>query len=164
MVLTTNLKRRERIIDGCLFTNYTRGPTFDGIKTGELPTILQCLQAKTVQYEKDDYILLAGSLPKYVGVILCGRIQVVKDDITGNRTLITSLGPGGIFGETLCCAGVQESPVSVVAESACTVLLLAFSKILHICSNACVFHGRLIQNMLCCWRKRIYIYKAACVS
>lgn len=123
-------------------------PLFDGIKTGELPTILQCLQAKTVQYEKDDYILLAGSHPKYVGVILCGRIQVVKDDITGNRTLITSLGPGGIFGETLCCAGVQESPVSVVAESACTVLLLAFSKILHICSNACVFHGRLIQNML----------------
>lgn len=69
-------------------------PLFDGIKTGELPTILQCLQAKTVQYEKDDYILLAGSLPKYVGVILCGRIQVVKDDITGNRTLITSLGTG----------------------------------------------------------------------
>lgn len=35
-------------------------PLFDGIKTGELPTILQCLQAKTVQYEKDDYICLRG--------------------------------------------------------------------------------------------------------
>lgn len=147
-----------------IYKLYKRSHFLTVLKQESCRRLLQCLQAKTVQYEKDDYILLAGSLPKYVGVILCGRIQVVKDDITGNRTLITSLGPGGIFGETLCCAGVQESPVSVVAESACTVLLLAFSKILHICSNACVFHGRLIQNMLLLLAKRIYIYKAACVS
>ena len=133
-------------------------PLFQNISPDELPAMFRCLQAKTAHYDKGGCILLAGARPKHVGILLSGQISVVKDDINGNRVLVTALGSGGIFGETLCCAGVAESPVSVTAETECEVLLLDFSRILQVCSNACRFHARLIQNMLCLLaQKNLYL-------
>ena len=110
---------------------------FKGINDDELASMLNCLQAKTVEYRKGSILLEAGSKPKYVGVVLSGCLHIVRDDIDGNRTLLATLGEADIFAEALCCADARESPVSVLADSDAVVLLLGFSRILHTCPNAC---------------------------
>lgn len=110
--------------------------------------MLTCLQAKTMAYRKDAVLLEVGSKPEYVGVVLSGRLHIVRDDIDGNRTLVATLAEADTFAETFCCAGVNESPVSVLAGTDVTVLLLSFSRILHTCPNSCIFHQTLISNML----------------
>ena len=121
---------------------------FKGINDDELDSMLNCLQAKTVEYRKGSILLEAGSKPKYVGVVLSGCLHIVRDEIDGNRTLLATLGEADIFAEALCCADARESPVSVLADSDAVVLLLGFSRILHTCPNACAFHQILIANML----------------
>lgn len=121
---------------------------FEGIAPEQLDAMLACLDAKTIGVRKGDFLLSAGESAAHVGIVLAGQLHIVREDIHGGRALLAALTKGGIFAETLCCAGVMESPVSVIAESDGSVMLLAFQRILHTCSGACVFHAKLIENML----------------
>ena len=119
---------------------------FQGID--DLDATLQCLGAETRQVNKDEFLLLAGDKPQAVGVVLSGLLHIVREDYEGNRSLVAAVKPGEIFAESLCCAGVAESPVTVAAAANSIVLLLRFERVLRACQNACAFHHRLIENML----------------
>lgn len=121
---------------------------FQDIAPEGLSAMLRCLSAETVRRRKNEILLLTGEKPERAGVVLSGRVQVIKESFEGERTILTVLSPGELYAETLCCAGVRESPVTVVADCDSEVLLLDFPHILHTCGNTCQFHHRLIENML----------------
>lgn len=121
---------------------------FEGIESGALSSMLACLDAHIVDFKKTELVLAAGNRVDKVGIVLCGQLHIIKEDINGERSLIASLEQGSIFGEALCCAGVTESPVSVLASTDAKVLLLGFRRILQTCSSACLFHTKLVENML----------------
>jgi len=121
---------------------------FQGIDGGELETMLRCLTAEEKSVPKNGILLLAGDKPLYIGVVLSGLLHVVKEDYDGNRTLIAPVSPGEIFAEALCCAGVDESPITVLAGEDTAVMLLRFDRVLHTCPNACPYHQKLVENIL----------------
>jgi len=121
---------------------------FAGIETPELETMLECLDAEVKDVAKDEIILLTGDLPQFVGVVLTGQLHIVSEDYDGNRSLLAVATPGEVFAEALCCAGVQESPVTVIAGADSSVMLLSFRRLLHTCPNSCAHHTKLIANTL----------------
>ena len=121
---------------------------FDAISEPDIGFMLSCLEAKVVHYEKNAYVLLAGNKPEHIGILLKGSAHVVKEGMSGERVIITTLSKGGYFAEALCCAGVKESPVSVVATEDTVILMVAYGRVLHSCPNSCTFHTQLIRNML----------------
>ncbi|MCL2508388.1 MAG: Crp/Fnr family transcriptional regulator [Oscillospiraceae bacterium] len=121
---------------------------FYGIDKTSLDSMLHCIGAKTERVQKGEIILLAGGRPEYIGVVLAGQLHILREDYGGSRSLIAAITPGKIFAEALCCAGVAESPVTVIAHTDATVLLLPFRRIPSVCPNACAHHAKLIENML----------------
>ncbi len=121
---------------------------FTGIAESELESMLSCLEAQTADVKKDEILLLAGKQPEHIGIVLAGQLHIVKEDYDGNRTIVAVITTGEIFAEALCCAGVKESPVTVLADCDSTVMMLRFNRILHTCPRSCGFHARLIENML----------------
>ncbi len=121
---------------------------FKGIKCPELESMLGCLGAKITVYKKGDFMLTAGAPLRHVGIILSGQAVVSRDDILGNRAVLTALSPPQLFAESLACAGVTVSPVNVEAVTDAEVLLVAFDKIIRTCSNCCSHHNVLVENML----------------
>jgi len=121
---------------------------FKSVDAAELESMLKCLGAEVKGVSKDEIILLAGDKPRYVGVALSGLLHITREDYDGNRAIIAAAAPGDIFAEALCCAGVSESPVTVMADVDSTVMLLSFSRILQTCPNSCSHHAKLIENML----------------
>ena len=121
---------------------------FSGIETTELETMLKCLSAVIKDVAKDEIILLTGDRPDFVGVVLTGQLHIVSEDYDGNRSLLAVATPGEVFAEALCCAGVQESPVTVIAGADSSVMLLGFRRLLHTCPNSCAHHTKLIANTL----------------
>jgi CRP-like cAMP-binding protein len=116
--------------------------------TDELDAVLTCIGAITVTPQKGDILLYAGEKPEFVGIVLIGQIHIIQEDYDGNQVLLDAVTPGGIFAETLCCAGITESPVTAIADMDSAVLLLRFARLLETCSHSCSFHRRLIANML----------------
>jgi len=123
-------------------------PLFDGIAFSDFEKMLDCLSAKTISYKKDDVILLTGDSVRQPGLVLSGSLKIIKEDINGNISIITEVGPSEIFAEVFACAGVSHSPVTILAVEDCNILFLDFNKVTTVCSSACKFHSTLIQNML----------------
>lgn len=121
---------------------------FKNIKEDDIVAMLSCLNAKINNYTKGEFIFIAGEKVTNLGIILKGNVHIIKEDFEGERTIIATLSKGEYFAEALCCANIQESPVTVVANNDCEILFLEFSRILHSCTNSCIFHTQLIENML----------------
>ena len=133
---------------------------FSGIDVTELEAMLKCIGANIKTARKDEILLLSGDEPRNIGIVLTGRLHIVREDYDGNRSLISAVAPGEIFAEALCCAGVSESPVTVTAGANSKVMLLSFSRILRTCTNSCAFHTRLIRNMLAIIAGKNLFYQA----
>lgn len=130
------------------FDSLLAHPLFQGIEQEDLENMLQCLDARSREYGESDMIFLSGDTAKRIGLVLDGEAQVQRYDIMGNRFIQAVLAAGDLFGETFACAGVDTLPVSVAAVSRCLVLLMDYQKIITTCQSSCVFHNRLIENML----------------
>ena len=120
---------------------------FKDINDAERRALLDCMNAKTVNVKKGQIILLTGNKLEFFGIVLTGQFHIIRENYDGNRSLLTSMPPAGIFAEALCCAGVTISPVTVIAVENSCYMQLNFTHFLKTCSVSCPFHVKLIENM-----------------
>ncbi|MDD3416339.1 MAG: Crp/Fnr family transcriptional regulator [Lachnospiraceae bacterium] len=123
-------------------------PLFKGISNTELLTILACLNSYIKEYKKDEYVFLDNDEIKTIGVILSGRVQMIREDLWGNKAVIVNMSSSELFGETFACGSNASAKVSFVSVEKTIILLLPFNRVMHSCSMSCVFHHRLIENMV----------------
>jgi len=121
---------------------------FDQIRREDWSAMLGCLGARVVSVEKNQFIFREGDPADYVGIVLEGGVQMVREDYFGNRSILARIGPAGLFGESFACADVQTFPISVVATEDSSVMIIDSRRISVTCANACSFHNRMIFNML----------------
>jgi len=121
---------------------------FKDIEAANLENMLSCLGAEIKDVKKDSMILLAGNTPTHVGMVLSGQVYIYREDYDGNRSLIAAVMPGELFAEALCCAGITESPVSIMTDVDSRIMYMSFLRILHTCPNSCSHHTKLLENML----------------
>ncbi len=130
------------------FSILSATPLFWGISHEDMNSMLGCLDARQVYVKKGAPVFLEGDRAGFVGVVLEGCIQIVLDDYYGNRSVLAHGEAGDIFAEAFSCAGVDVMPISGYALQNSRVLLLDCRKMLTVCSNACRFHTKLVQNLL----------------
>lgn len=121
---------------------------FQNVSEESILSMLKCLEAYEQVYSKNDILLLSGDKVSSVGIILAGSAQIVKEDIMGNRNIVSEIGMADMFGEAFACANIARSPVTVLTTTGCTVMYIRFSRIVTTCSSSCSFHTKLISNML----------------
>lgn len=105
-------------------------PLFDGIRREELAGMLTCLGGQTKTISKGSPVFLEGDPARFLGIVLSGAVQIVRDDYYGARSVLTVVQPGGLFGEAFSCAGLDTMPVSVMAWQTGAVLLLDAKRVL----------------------------------
>jgi CRP-like cAMP-binding protein len=121
---------------------------FHNIEIDEINKILCCFNSSIKSYKKEEIILLAGDKISLLGIVVEGAVQVIKEDYFGNKTILTELCVGEIFGETFCFANIEKAPVTVVGVTNCKVVFIDCHKIFTTCCASCNFHTKLIENML----------------
>ena len=123
-------------------------PLFEGISKQDIQEMIQCMGGFCRTYQKSEILILEKSEIKNIGLIIQGSVYIMKEDVWGNQVLITKLGPAEIFGETFVCGSVRSAKVSFIAAEDTEVLFLPFHKVIGVCNLSCVFHHRLIENMM----------------
>lgn len=121
---------------------------FQGIEEKEIETLLQCLKAVKKEYKKGEIILSEGDTTELIGVVLKGMALIESSDIWGNNSILGSAGRGAVFAEAYACIPGEPLLISVTAAEDTAVLFLHVSKILTTCTSACVFHTKLVRNLL----------------
>lgn len=125
-----------------------RNELFNNFNLNDLESILNCLSAKVNYFKKKEIILKQGTHVHYVGIVLSGGIQIIKEDIEGNINILSHLGINDIFAEAFAYADIYECPITVQATENCEIMFIDCKRIIKTCNNACVFHWNLIENML----------------
>lgn len=123
-------------------------PLFSGISMDDIPALLSCLGARKVQFTKNQVIFQEGEPAEYVGIVLSGSVQIIREDYYGKRSILAHVEPGELFGESFACAGVAALPISVFAARDGQALLIDCRRITVSCTSACSFHTRMIHNLL----------------
>lgn len=121
---------------------------FNGIQEKDMAAMLKCLNARKSDYKKQDIILLEGEPAPYVGIVLSGKIQIIKEDFRGNRNILADIEPGNLFAEAYSCVQTNNLPITVISITESEILWIDYKKIIFTCSSACRFHTKLIENML----------------
>lgn len=121
---------------------------FKGMERSDLNSMLTCLDGKTIKISKGSPVFLEGTPARFVGIVLSGTVQVMREDYYGNRSIMTILQPGELFAEAFSFAGLETMPVSAIAIKDSEVLLLDYRRVLTTCSNSCHFHNLLLKNLL----------------
>lgn len=135
------MNKNKAIID------YRKIPLFDSIEEDDLNSMLLCLRSYERSYKKGEIVILDQEKVSYIGIVLSGQVNMMKEDIWGNETMLTYMLPGDLIGETFAVQKETSSYVSFVAASPTNVLFLAASNIIHPCPRNCLFHSQLTQNM-----------------
>jgi len=123
-------------------------PLFSGIEEEHLLGLLACIGATQRSYAKNKMIFHSGDAATALVIVLSGNVQIIKDDIYGNRTIIGQMEEGELFAEDYSCAHIKELPVGIKAASDCEILFINYRQIMTTCTSACTFHNRLIENMV----------------
>ena len=121
---------------------------FSDITPENLLAMLGCLGASLKTYKKGDFIFSEGDSAGVFGIVLTGRAQIIRVDFYGNRSIVATIEPSQLFGESFACAGVPAMPVDVVAAEDCAALMIDARRITRTCASSCAFHSQIIFNLL----------------
>jgi len=120
---------------------------FKQIGAQELPQLLGCLKSRTSNFPKDYTIIDEGDFTDEMGIVLQGSVNIVRHDFWGNRTVVTNIGVGDTFAETVAFTQ-SPSEVAAITSQPTTILFLNINKIVTTCSMNCVYHHMLIENLV----------------
>jgi CRP-like cAMP-binding protein len=130
------------------FSALKQSSLFQGVSEEELGSLVKCLGCTWRSYGKGEAVCLAGDFVREIGIVVSGRVHLIKDDAWGNSNIITEVAEGGMFAEAVVCGGVGVLPVTVVAAADTEVCFMDFQRVISTCSSACMFHTLLIRNMI----------------
>lgn len=130
-------------------TDISHLPLFDMISPADCTLLFDCLGCRIRHYKKDARIRLEEELAGNVGTVIEGSLHMYKEDIWGNRTLLSYMKEGDVFGESFSFSdGLPDrNSVSFVTAAPSLILFLPASRILRPCKNSCPFHHQLSENM-----------------
>jgi len=126
----------------------SKNPLFDKINKNDINSIFSCLNVRTGEYKKGSYVFFEGESIDCIGIVQKGTLAAVKDTIGGNRSIFEQFSSPEMFGGAFACAQIKHSPISIQALQDSEVVLLNYKRIITTCSNACIFHNMLIENMM----------------
>lgn len=121
---------------------------FKNIEDSNIIPLLGCIRGKKKTYKKSETIFSEGDIISEVGIILEGSVELIRYDYYGNKSIVTKVSKGELFGESFACIGNKRIPVSIEAKEDTVVCLIDINRIINTCSNACNFHNSLIYNLL----------------
>lgn len=120
---------------------------FSGVSEDEIASMLSCLDARIREYKKGEYVMRQGEHIRYITILVSGELHIQRDDYWGNRSIVNRIGVGEMFGEAYIApeSGALLNDVLAVEDS--TVIFFDVRKMMTVCSSACRFHSRVVENL-----------------
>ena len=125
-----------------------KSPLFDGIRPEDRTAMLGCIGYHVGTFQKGDIVAFEAENIRHIGILLSGTVDMVKEDLWGNKTILLRMHKDEMFGETFACGEDAMSVVTFVVSEDAKILFLPFDRVMRSCTMACVFHHRLIENMV----------------
>jgi len=123
-------------------------PLFCGMTQAETEDLLGTLASSTKVYKNGESVFHIGEHITTAGLVLLGGINIVKNDVWGNRKIIEHIGTGQLFGETYACIPTEPLMVNAEASGDTKILFLTINRVFSQEITHHAFATKLIQNLV----------------
>ncbi len=130
------------------FLREVKSPLFDKIAPEDRAALFECIGYHAAMFKKGEVVAFEAENIKHIGLILSGSVDMVKEDLWGNKTMLIRMVKDEIFGETFACGEDNLSVVTFLVSADAKILFIPFRRVMNSCTMACEFHHRLIENMV----------------
>lgn len=124
-----------------------RTQLFSGVGEDEIAAMFGCMQARLKSFKKGEYVFRQGEYLSSITVLVEGALHVQRVDYWGNKSIITTVGVGEMFGEAYVAPNSGSLINDVIAVENSTVIFFDVHRILTQCPSACRHHSVVIQNL-----------------
>ena len=121
---------------------------FRNIDEKNYTSLLKCMDVQVKSFQAEEYIFFTGDEINFVGIVLSGVVEIMKENLAGNKHIVAFLGASNLFAEGIVCTAKRISPVTVQVKEAAQIMFIPYERIIKSCGNGCSFHINLIQNMM----------------
>ena len=123
----------------------TQNILFRGMTRAEITDILSATPHTEKRYTTGEIIVHQGDIIHNIGILLSGSAVGKKYTPEGEEIIVSRLDTNKIFGDVLSGANGFASPVTVQAQTDCTVMLIDYQQLLF---SAHPLTHRVLQNMI----------------
>jgi len=123
-------------------------PLFSGIKPEEQKSLLSCIGYHISTFRKGDIVAFEDENIRHIGIVISGTVDIIKEDLWGNKTMLVRVYKDELFGETFACGSSSLSVVTFLVSEDAQIMFIPFDRVMHSCAMACGFHHRLLENMV----------------
>lgn len=106
---------------------------FNDIDEASKIRILQELEAYTRKYEKNKIILSSVKNDDIICILTTGHVEIIKNDISGNVTIIEDIKDSGIFGAI--SANISSYDYEIVTKEESTIIIIELDNIIKYINN-----------------------------
>ena len=128
--------------------DYLQSALFGQISREEATRMLACSRARFRDYPAGSLIFGENDPPKYLYLLLEGKVQISKHLPSGKRNLLFQVKELEVFGEVFASTSEKYYWYEASAVKPSRVLVLPYHFIYGVCENACDHHKMVIRNLL----------------
>ncbi|MBP3709301.1 MAG: Crp/Fnr family transcriptional regulator [Treponema sp.] len=121
---------------------------FHNMSEYEIADALSALQAIEKKYKKGAIIFHAGMTTVRAGLVLEGSVTIERNDMWGNRTILSHIGNGHCFAETYALLDDEPMLVDVSANEASRILFLKINTLAKDVPRMKAWQVKFIANLL----------------
>jgi CRP-like cAMP-binding protein len=121
-------------------------PLFRGLSASDIKKALYCLRAIEASYPANAFLFSEGDDAKRMGLLLSGRVDLLRYDQDGNALLIESFGPGESFGEVYAIKENASYGVNAKSREISHLLYLEVAPLYN--DLGCPFGKILFRNLV----------------
>ena len=110
------------------FMSEVNSPLFDGISPENRKAMLGCIGYHIGTFQKGDIVAFEEENIKHVGILLSGAVDMIKEDLWGNKTMLVRMHKDELFGETFACGEDNHSVVTFVVSEDAKILFIPFDR------------------------------------
>lgn len=119
---------------------------FENIKARNQRKILKLLEADYLTLPKDVNLFTIVSNTSFLGYIKSGRLQIIKNDYNGNRTIIEDLKEKDTFGSIF--TNLNSRDYELMTKEETTVVLIDYTRIYNNDYAKYDYYTAFLQNLL----------------
>ncbi len=120
---------------------------FSGMSEEDISKCLSDLDAKNRSYKKGELVLNAGERAYSLGMVITGSLTIESNDVWGNCTVLSLIGPGDYFAETYALLN-EVMLVDVRANEDSSIVFFNIRSIMSINKKSSSWKEKLLKNIL----------------
>ena len=115
--------------------------------------LLAYLEAISYKYPKNKEILSNMINDNFICIILSGHLQIVRNDIEGNRTIVEDFLENSLFGSL--SYPLKNEEYQVITKEETKVVVIDFNSILNMKENRFTFYNQFLKNLVLIMEEKI---------